>query len=110
MELRVGENTVNVQPPLGYSIVQVAEGDPKRAHVTLAPTGGPGDTLTVRFEVPDFVREGDVVGSHNGSPVYDTRFGLLWRSPSGQAVLVSGAGQSTQLELIDGLRVARSVR
>ncbi len=105
MDLSVGDHHLTLQPPPGYSIVQVREGSSSQAQVTMAPNG-PGDTIEVHFEVPDFVNEGDVVGSHNGSPVYETRFGLLWRSPTGLEVLVSGAGQPAQLEVIDGLTVA----
>jgi len=105
MDLGVGDHRITLEPPPGYSIVQVREGSSSQAAVTMAPNG-PGDMIEVHFTVPDFVKEGSVVGSHNGSPIYETRFGLLWRSPTGLEVLVSGAEQPAQLDVIDGLTVA----
>jgi hypothetical protein len=104
MTIGVDGHAVTVRPPAGYAVVQVGEGG-SNAHVTLAPVGGPGDTIVIRFSVPEGINEGGVVGTRDGAPILETRFGLVWRLPSGFAVLVSGGGQSAQLAAIDGIDV-----
>jgi hypothetical protein len=106
MAMRVDGHDVSVRPPAGYAVVQVGEGGAGHAHVTLAPVGGIGDTIVIRFEAPEGIDEGSVVGSRDGAPVHETRFGLLWRPPSGLTILVSGAGQSAQLATIDGIEIS----
>ena len=105
MTLNIDGQRLIVRPPTGYSVVQVSEGRGTNASVTLAPNG-PGDTMVIRFEIPDGLNEGSVVGESGGAPIHETRFGLTWRPP-GLDVIVSGASQSAQLAAIDGIEVGR---
>lgn len=105
MTLGIDGHSVTVHPPAGYGVVQVREGGRADAHVTLAPIGGPGDTIVIRFAIPEGINEGGVVGTRDGAPIHETRFGLVWRPPSGLTILVSGASQSAQLATIDGIEI-----
>jgi hypothetical protein len=104
--LIVSGHQVTVTAPVGYTIVQLGIGEPSNAHVTLAPTDGPGDTMVVRFAAPTGIRVGAIIGVHGGTPVRETRFGTLWRSSLGVIVLVTGSSQAAQLAAIDGVRIA----
>lgn len=106
MTLVIDGHQVVVRPPAGYALVQVGEGNASHAHVTLAPVGGIGETIVIRFTKPEGIDEGSVVGSRDGAPIHETRFGLLWEPPSGLTILVTGAGQSAQLAAIDGIEIA----
>jgi hypothetical protein len=103
--LDIAGHRVTVTAPAGYAVVQIGAGDASHAHVTLAPSAGPGDTMVVRFAVPDGIRLGAIVGVHQGTAVRETRFGTLWRSSSGIVVLVTGDTASAQLAAIDGVRI-----
>lgn len=101
----VSGHRVAVTAPAGYAIVQLRAGEEGTAHVTLAPVGGPGDTMVVRFAAPAGIRLGAIIGAHEGRPIRETRFGTWWRSVSGVVVLVTGASQSAQLAALDGVHV-----
>jgi hypothetical protein len=103
--LVVAGRHVTVTPPAGYFVIQVRSGDAGAAHVTLAPSQGPGDQMVVRFAAPAGIRLGAIVGVHQGTPVRETRFGTLWRSNLGVVVLVTGSSPVAQLAAIDGVRV-----
>jgi len=103
--LEVAGHHVTVTAPAGYAVVQIGAGDAGQAHVTLAPTQGPGDTMTIRFAVPDGIKLGSIVGVHQGTAVRETRFGTLWRSSYGIVVLVSGDSPTARLSAIDGVRI-----
>ena len=106
IRLDVAGKRVMVTPPGGYVIVQVGAGDPSHAHVTMAPTEGPGDTIVVRFDAPTGIKLGPIVGVHQGSAVRETRFGTLWRSSVGILVLVTGGSPAARLAAIYGLDIA----
>ncbi|MEN3272793.1 MAG: hypothetical protein V7636_1554 [Actinomycetota bacterium] len=103
--LDIAGHHVTVTAPAGYFVVQIGAGDASHAHVTVAPSEGPGQTMTVRFAVPDGIKLGAIVGVHQGTAVRETRFGTLWRSPYGIVVLVTGDSPAAQLSAIDGVRI-----
>lgn len=88
----VGEHVILVHPPKGYRVMQVAEGEPSHAHVTLAPFATEGGPIVLRFEVPSGLDHGDAVDERDGLPVFETRFGLWWEAADGFELLVAGSG------------------
>ena len=93
LTFRVGEHKVAVHPPEGYRVMQLGEGDPSHAHVTLVPVDGDGGrAIVIRFAVPSGLDSGNRIGERDGQPVYAGPFGVQWRGPDGFQLLVSGDG------------------
>jgi hypothetical protein len=104
IDLFVDGHRITVGPPPGYVLTQVGEGDASHAHVTFSPVG-PGEQITVRFAVPDGIRPGAIVGTRDGNPIRDSRFGVLWTSQQGVRVLVTGAGLAARIAVVEALDI-----